>query len=82
MGELSTALTEPRTQTDLRELQRDVTSPHLKLPPPDARSTAERLIDRFEGMRTTTKLWIFALVLVIVGGFGLHLILAALGLGG
>lgn len=69
------------TQTDVRELQRDITGTHV-LPPPDTRSTAERLIDKFEGMRTSTKLWIFAFVLVVIGGFGIHLILSALGLSG
>lgn len=73
-----------RAQGDVRELQRDVTNSHLRLPtvPVDNRSAAERMIAQFEKLSTSTKLWILALVLVIVVGFGLHLILAALGIGG
>ncbi len=69
------------TQSDVRDLQRDVTGTHM-LPPPDTRSTVERMFDRLERAPTSTKLWVFALVLVVIVGFGLHLILAALGIGG
>lgn len=73
-----------RAQGDVRDLQRDVTNSHLRLPavPVDNRSAAEKMIDRFESMSTATKLWVLALVMVIVVGFGLHLILAAFGIGG
>ncbi len=67
-------------QSDVKALTKEVTGMHPLQR--DDRSTAERLIDRLERAPTTTKLWVFALVLVVVGGFGLHLILAALGIGG
>jgi hypothetical protein len=63
-------------QTDVRELQRDVTGAHV-LPPPDNRSAAERLIEKYERMPTSTKLWIFALVIVVGAAFGAHLIIGA-----
>lgn len=69
-----------RAQTDVRELQRDVTGAHL-LPPRDERGTAERLLDKFRDWPAATKLWLFALVLVIIAGLGMHLILAAFGIG-
>lgn len=68
------------TQIDVRELQRDVTGTHPL--PRDERSAAERIIDRIERAPTATKLWVFALILVIGVAFGLHLILAAFGIGG
>jgi len=68
-------------QGDVANLARDVTASH-QLPPRDERSTAERIIDRIERAPTATKLWVFALLLVLGVAFGLHLILAAFGIGG
>lgn len=68
-------------QSDVKALSKDVTGA-FPLPQPDNRSTAERLIDRLERASTATKLWVFALVLVIIVAFGMHLILAAFGIGG
>jgi hypothetical protein len=67
-------------QGDVKQLSKDFTGTHALQQ--DNRSTAERIIDRLERAPTSTKLWMFALVLVVVCGFGLHLILAALGIGG
>lgn len=67
-------------QEDVKTLSKDVTASHT-LPPRDERTTAERVIEKFERMPTATKLWVFALILIISVGFGLHLILAAFGVG-
>ena len=64
-------------QTDVRELQRDVTGTH-PLMPRDDRSAAEKIIDRLEKAPTSTKLWVIAFVLVIAVAFGAHLIISAL----
>ncbi len=61
-------------QTDVRELQRDITGTH-NLPPPDTRSSTERIIDRFEKLPTPTKLLLLLFVILLAAsGWLTHII--------
>jgi chromosome segregation ATPase len=62
-------------QSDVRELQRDVTDSHIRLPAIEPQlPTAARLVDWLEGKKLATKVLIALLLLAFgLGGFG-HLI--------
>lgn len=62
-----------RAQTDVRELQRDVTGA-FKLAPEDKRTTFERVFDRLEKASPVTKILFFVLmVLAALSGWLTHL---------
>jgi len=61
-------------QTDVRELQRDITGTHHTLPP-DTRTSTERVIDRFEKLPTPTKLLLLVFVIMLAAsGWLAHII--------
>lgn len=60
-------------QTDVRELQRDVTGA-FRLPPEDKRTTFERVFDRLEKSSPVTKILFFVfMVLAAISGWLTHL---------